>query len=574
MPRVPTYDNFTVMPGGLPGARIDTPQISDASGRQIEQFGQALMQAGRAAGTIAIDIQRDVNRSRVEETTMEAEKARNKVVTDFVQLQGKDALSSDIYTKYTADYDKTLSDLRGTLSNDAQRRAFDQYTLRYRADMSTKLNAHIFDQQKKYDTQVQEGRRVIAGETMALNWNNPQAIAEGRQSIIDSVKTQLKGAPDDYVVAGTIEALSNAHNGVVATAIDQNNYAYAKKYLEQFGAEIDQATRGRLEKAIQIGDTQVAGQAAARDVIANTGSDWTLKAVDDALVSKYSNDPKTLEVARSEARYLDQLRKDAKAQSETRLLMPVQDAIGTAVTQGQLINRSDAQALLAPLRASAPDLYLQAATKIDQHNDQIRAERNAAEKLAKQRHEDAVKIGLKGDEVSTASWYTLKTDPAKLRTVDLFDLRKQGLIGQKHFDDLVGDQQKLREGKIEENTLLSDKAAVDIVLKEAKITTDGKNVTGSDATNLALFYQAYNDRINNAGGSAKLTQNEKMNIARGLLKEVKVERKFWFDTTERVFKLSVEDVPVKDRQQIESALRSQNIPVTNSNILRMYQMGQ
>ena len=580
MPRVPTYDNFTVSPTTLPGARVDTPRVADV-GRQLQETGQAVMSAGRAAATIATDIQNEANKLRVDDAYTQLQTSALELEMGqegFIKLKGNDALSrpdgKPLDVEYGEKLDSNITKLRDGLGNDAQKAMFDRYANDTRLRFKQRVDAHTLNEFQVYNQGVQDGKIKTGVQTMSLNWNDPVAVSSSRQAVREAVAAKYKGQSPELIEAQTISALTPGHSSVIAQAMQNNNFAFARDYLKTHSGEISADARLQLEKAIQINETQVTGESAARDVIAGAGPDWTLKSIDDQLVQKYGGDPKTLEAARREAKYQYDLRNDGKKQAEIQLLKPVQDVIGTAVLRGQVISRSDAEALLAPLRNTAPDLYVQAANSIDAHNDEIRGERNAADELARRRHKEAVELGLKGDEVSTATWYTLKTNPAALRTADLFDLRKQGLIGQKHFNDLAGDQQKLREGKVEENTILSDKAAVDIVLKEAKITVDGKNVTGSDAANLALFYQAYNDRVNAAGGSKTLTQNQKTEIARGLLKEVKVERKYWFDTSKRAFKLTIDDVPGADRRQIESALRASNMPVTNQNILRMYQMGQ
>lgn len=580
MPRVPTYDNFTVSPTGLPGARVDTPTVGDA-GRQLQEMGQNVSQMGRAAATIATDVQNDANKLRVDDAYTQLQNGVMDLEMGdqgFLRLKGNDALSrpdnKPLDVEYGEKLDAQIIKLRDGLGNDAQKMAFDRMANDTRVSFRRRLDAHTLDQFNVYNQQVQDSRISTSRRDVALNWNNRQQVDRGLESIRGAVAAKFKGAAPEVIADQTVKAISPAHTAVLANAVQANNFQYARDYLAAYGDQMTEDARLNAQKVIDINQVKYDGEMGARQVIAASGTNWTLKSVDEQLVKQYGNDPKLLEVARGEARYQDGLRKDEKTQTEITLLKPVQDAIGYSVLQGNVIPRQTAEALLAPLRNTSPELYLKAAKEIDAQNDHVRAERTAAEDRARRLHEEAVKVGIQGDEVSTGTWYTYKTNPNALRTADLFDLRKQGLIGQKHFDDLASDQQKLRNGKIEENTILGDKAAVDIVLKEAKIAVDGKNISVNEATNLAMFYQAFNDRLNAAGGSKQLTQNQKVDIARGLLKEVSVERKWWFDTSKRVFQLKIEDVPAKSRMDIESALRANGLPVNNQNILRMYQMGQ
>ena len=172
--------------------------------------------------------------------------------------------------------------------------------------------------------------------------------------------------------------------------------------------------------------------------------------------------------------------------------------------------------------------------------------------------------GAKGDEASTSAWYTLKTNPSALRVTDLFTLRTKGILSEKHFNDLVGDKKSLMEKRTSDENILSDKAAVDMVLNAAKIDT-GKD---GDPAKLALFYERFNQRVREAG--KPLDQAGKVAIARELLGEVVKERSYWFDT-QHAFEVAV---PPADRAQIIVALRRAGKPITETNIVNLYQAGQ
>lgn len=552
MPRVPTYDNFQVAPTGLSGARVETPKLLDAAGQQAEQFGNAMLSAGRAVGTITTDIQDQVNRARVDDAATQAETARNQAQLEVAKLQGKQALDKDIHTQFTEQYGKTLSELRNGLANDAQKFAFDRYARTYQTDLSTKINAHIFEQQKLYDQEVQQGRQAVSTQSMSLNWNNPSAIAQGRTDIVESVKLQFKGAPEEFVAGKTIEALSGAHSGVLAQAIQQNNYGFAQQYLKEFGAELTPDARTRLEKAVQIGSTQVAGQSAAREVISGAGAEWSLKTVDEQLVARYGNDPETLRIARAEAAYQDQVRKETKNQAETQLLKPVQDALGTAVLQGNTVPRAQAEALLAPLKANAPELYLQAANLIDSQNNTVRARKQAADELAIKQAERFAKYG-NSIETSTATFYSLRFDPEALRFANLDELRKQGYLGMDRFNELVKLKADLVSGKIKEDTLRSDADVVNMVLKKgADIDPKSNKLSDSELQKVVKFQALYDARVASEGGSSVVKQTRKVEIANDLLSDIVLDKGVMWDTTKRKMDVEYTDIDAVRVKQIEN----------------------
>lgn len=61
MPRDPTYDSLQATPSATPMSHFDAPTLPDVAGRQAQQIGQGMMQAGEAVGRIATDMQYEAN---------------------------------------------------------------------------------------------------------------------------------------------------------------------------------------------------------------------------------------------------------------------------------------------------------------------------------------------------------------------------------------------------------------------------------------------------------------------------------------------------------------------------------
>jgi predicted RNA binding protein with dsRBD fold (UPF0201 family) len=150
---------------------------------------------------------------------------------------------------------------------------------------------------------------------------------------------------------------------------------------------------------------------------------------------------------------------------------------------------------------------------------------------------------------------------------NLLELRNRGLLDDKRFNNLVEDQQALMGKKRSEETILGDKAAVDMVLKGAGIQTGERG----DPKMLGSFYERFDQRLRAMGEN--VPQQQKIDLARELLKEVTVERPMWFDTTKRAFELTGDEsvvVPSDEVPKIKAFLKSKGLPDNEANVRRLY----
>jgi len=134
MARVPTYDSFQATPAAMPQVRVVTPDAPDVAGLLAQQTGRAMASAGQAVGQIALDMQQQANQLRVDDALNKAKEAALRLTYDkdvgFQSLKGLAALErpdgKPLVDEYGGTLQRHLSDIAGSLGNDAQRATFSQ----------------------------------------------------------------------------------------------------------------------------------------------------------------------------------------------------------------------------------------------------------------------------------------------------------------------------------------------------------------------------------------------------------------------------------------------------------------
>lgn len=264
MPRVPTYDAFTVQPTGLPNVRYDAPAVSapearltqgdapnvpDYAGRQAQLSGQALEGAGLALDRMMLEAQREANQLRVDDVLNQTKEAALKLTYDkdvgFMSQRGVDALNRKsgmpLPEEYATNLQDQINSLSETLGNDAQKRA---YTLRAN-DMVTQLRGqaikHESDEFRTYALSVREGTIKTRMNEIGLNYNNPEIVDTAVQSIQAAAydTARLLGKSGTWAEAEARRMTSNAHMVAIGAALEKNDVAYADAYLKKYGKQMD-----------------------------------------------------------------------------------------------------------------------------------------------------------------------------------------------------------------------------------------------------------------------------------------------------------------------------------------------
>lgn len=254
MPQVPTVDHFGASPSPLPGVRqstVATPELFGAAADQQIAMGKAALGAGDAATKLALQMREQADQVREDDALNQL---RQKVLdltydndTGFKTKKGNTALQPDdaglsLSESYTGKLQRASDEIVSGLANENQRRNFlmkaNDIVTNFRSDTL----AHMRREGDHYALTTQEGTVKIGRETAIANWSDTSDTGP-RQEAIDSVKGavakagQLTGEGASETVAKMLAAESAIHLGIIDTALEEGEPAYAIDYFRKHGKE-------------------------------------------------------------------------------------------------------------------------------------------------------------------------------------------------------------------------------------------------------------------------------------------------------------------------------------------------
>ena len=572
MPKIPTYDSPQVMPGAAPTPQFQAPQVDQlmTGQRQIGGLAQANSQFTQTANAIGADMNQRYTIQKLTDSEAKLTEALSAFNTEAKQRLGENSAG---LTKDAQDYwGKAVKSISEGLDDDVQRAAFDRIAARRRPTFSAGIAGHEFEQGKVAANAAGEAsiNGSISAAAAAANGGltplSRKEIADNKDSMLRTLEATLtangmQGTLPEKSMATTTKLHAEIIQSLLPKDPDQ-----AREWYYGNKKEIDGTKHAELEKMLEKGGMLTEVQNAA-DKIFQQG--MTAEEAFHYAEQNYSGEKEKELKVELKHRYAEQ--NMAKEEGKQKALEPSQRILADAATRGAWISTGVRQSELNRLVAY-PDLQQQVSQEFARHNEHMQNLADAANSRARANAEK-----MQPTDAQVTNWYQLKTDAETLRGVDLHKMVNGGALSQKQFNDLVGDQQQLRKGGLKEDTILSDKAAVDLVLKGAKIETSGKS---ADPALLAKFYERYSAAVKSEG--KEVTQARKVEIARGLLNQVAVERDYWFGVKEKpAFNVEATDrvradkttVPSVDREKIISALRRQGLPVTEESIKALYIKG-
>ena len=249
MPRVPTYDNFQQMPAQFQPVQIQpaTPRVDP--GAQAASFGQATERAGAVAMDMELEALKQANQLRVDDALNKALEAEMRLAYDkdagYTNQRGISALErasgKPLADEYDEEFGKAVESIGAGLGNDYQRQAFGQAITKRRAAFRAGAMKHEADEFRTYTLSVREGTIATRMQQIGLNYANPEVIDEAITSIraatYDAAKLQGKSA--EWADAQARKMASNAHKTAIAAALQNNDVAYADRYLKRYGKDME-----------------------------------------------------------------------------------------------------------------------------------------------------------------------------------------------------------------------------------------------------------------------------------------------------------------------------------------------
>ena len=272
MPRVPTADNFRVLPNASPSAGIGlgiTPDQATTGARESIAQGEEIIRTGTQAANVEIDALQQANQLRVDDAMNQIKEASMKLKFDpeagYVNVKGIDALQRPSGLSLADDYSdllkKRIDEVNGTLGNDAQKLAFQAHANALLTGFKESATRHEGAEFQTYGLSVRDGTIRNRQNEIALNYNNPEVVDQAVTSIKAATYDQarLLGKSAEWAEAQARQATSKAHALAINTALEKNDPTFAdmymKKYSKDMGADDILAVNGSLTKQLdgQIG---------------------------------------------------------------------------------------------------------------------------------------------------------------------------------------------------------------------------------------------------------------------------------------------------------------------------------
>jgi murein DD-endopeptidase MepM/ murein hydrolase activator NlpD len=313
MPRVPTYDAFTVQSTGLPTPSVpytkvdatpavttearltqgDAPNVPDYAGRQAQLSGQALESAGLAADRMLLDMQREANQLRVDDSLNQTKEEMLRLTYDkdvgYLNQKGVDALNRKSGMALADEYAKTLQERVNTISeglgNDAQKRAYGLRANDMIMQLRGQAMGHESQEFRTYALSVREGTIKTRMNEIGLNYNNPEVVDVAVESIQAASydMARLLGKAPVWAEAEARRMTSNAHMVAINAAMEKNDVVgadrYFNKYVKQMDADDILRVQGHITKDM---DGRVA-VGVANNVMNNLNPRMVTQPVDRAL---------------------------------------------------------------------------------------------------------------------------------------------------------------------------------------------------------------------------------------------------------------------------------------------------
>lgn len=239
---------------------LDFAPTQNYAAEQNQQLGKSMMNLGGEMGRIALDMQNDANKVRIDDALNQAVTARTDMQVEALQLQGRNALERPDGKALPDEYDtlleKRLAHIEEGLGNDAQRSAFRENAGKLKAQMYGNLSAHMVEQQKVMRKETWSATIVTATNQAGLLWGDANMRAQSANTIratVDEIATS-EGWNDKIKEAKLAEALSPMHAGVIQGMADADRVDLAKAYYDETSPTMSPAVRAKAMNLIQTGD--------------------------------------------------------------------------------------------------------------------------------------------------------------------------------------------------------------------------------------------------------------------------------------------------------------------------------
>lgn len=559
MPRVPRAES-EVREAALPGVSVPTTAPAGAFGGAQEvgeqaratfnNIGEYIQRERQAADDLVVQ-QADL------ETAQEKLRLLKDPKTGAFNARGQETLG--LPDTVIPSLDKFAEGVKARLAP-GQREAYERLLLRHKSDLSEQLQTHIFYEMRKFDENTTRARLETAQEEAALNFANPDKIDAAIELQKDLLKkradrSSLAGAavPPEELARQVREAESKTYEAVLMRLMASGDDAKAREYYGKVKDRLDPKDAAQIDRSLR--QSEVLGESQRRA---------------SAIVGAFDNETAAL----AEARKIEdpEIQKATVAEVKTRFdeaqEQAAKDQEGVMQLSLSIVKETKDYRLIPPAIL----------TRLDA------GARGVLEKYSRD-----LRLGRQ-PETNAAVYYGLKNLAASDDTREAFSKENLAMyradLADQEYSELAGLQAKIRK---------QGKAGAEKELEgyrtEAQIVNDALTAAGIDTTpkagsraagDVAAFRSLVDERLREIQRQSgrKATTKDVQGVVDDLLLSVATKKAEVFGIPlpftggeRRVFELLAvkkSDIPAPDIAKIEIALRRANLPVTDENVMGLY----
>lgn len=253
MANIPTYDSSQVQtsPASRPQAQAAGADVFGAEvGKALGMAGQALQQYSQVQDHQAVLGARNELNTRLNQLARDTDiDPETNQPLGYLNRQGPAA--KGVGREFEADLQENIDDIKSTLTNDTQKKAFEILAAKHIQAYTTAIHEHEYKQSLAVAEQTATDAVNQTFDLIAQNYNSPELtsahIDDGITAIRSFMATKGYSDPMDPATVAKVQAYeSTAHKLVVESYIKTGQVSMAKAYFDAFNsAEPERDAEGK-----------------------------------------------------------------------------------------------------------------------------------------------------------------------------------------------------------------------------------------------------------------------------------------------------------------------------------------
>ena len=250
MPTLPSADQI----------RLNTPQAATGIvSVDATAVPNAMARTGQVVERTAERVQNYLDRTaemHANDALVELKRRQNQLTVGengYARLQNGAATEPGVYNKYTGMFDRESADLASKLSPQA-RRKFEAGAKQQRTQYEAGFLTHVMREDLNHRGEVYKANIAVAGETMGLNYNNPEAIIRERANIDKTVAKYVadNGIKDQAIIERMLQdARGIGHRSVIEAYVGNGQASDAEAYYKAFKQEMLPETAKAIQNMLK-----------------------------------------------------------------------------------------------------------------------------------------------------------------------------------------------------------------------------------------------------------------------------------------------------------------------------------